>query len=928
MKHFVLAVWLATGPAFAGPVAETGAAPEAADQVVSSPKPGGSDGAASPETGSPTASSIGAPPTAFLSVDLAGAPSGRFELRPYPSGRERALYYLGGEEKAAVLTIDRKTAKTSGLELPLGFWQLIFRADRGGANAELPLTPFKAPRGAGRLPGPAGTRKLEIVDEDGKGVTGALVGQTAFGNPARPWHPAFFRAQSDGRGWVQVPTAFRATLWVLAPGFEPFASHHFENEPPQRIVLIKQAWRTVQLLDRYQKPVAGALLRSRSGVPLGFTGEQGHLEGPFADRTTVLIDDADGRGFRERILRQRTTGELRLQVGRAEPIRGEVVARGSGDTLEGAWVWLAGRPETWRVAERRGQFEIYDFWDDPTSIEADFPGYSSGKVLAGRGDLATIRLAPVDRVLFGKVTDLAGEPLVGARIAVSTQGSKATFTTTTNELGQYRLAGLPYEELWAEASHFSAFPLAKKFSRTFPEVRLDFELERGGFLVGKVVAEFAGPLAQVAVLKVPPGAGDPEPVGWTNDEGEFSIGPQPSGSYTLVFEARGFAKQEISVDLPKNQVEVPLGEIVLVEEFRWGGRVVDEKETPLQGVHIFVWKERLEADTEYAPWRSADAISDSEGRFAIAGLAKGRTIDLELRFEARPPQLFRGVFINEGSDGKDWPVPPGARLEVEVVDPRREPVFAAEVTLPTSDEENMRHWQFSDEDGKVIYPTLAAGTYVVQVKAKGFGIFHSESIELFAGQRRKVLVPLGDGITLEGRVFLPNGEPARGYRVAVAPPGKSDREVEVRVDAEGYYRLEGLPQGQQEIKITGNRFFAVYSQKMELEDPFESLDVTLPKSSSRNLVVLVVDENGRAMSGVEVMVTRPDGVGARQETDHEGMVILSGMPEDKYDVRAAAPDQTWKEASTSLTLDGPTRGVVLALERVPEPEPGSETPEP
>ena len=517
---------------------------------------------------------------------------------------------------------------------------------------------------------------------------------------------------------------------------------------------------------------------------------------------------------------------------------------------------------------------------------------------------------------------------MGARIAVSTQGSKATFTTTTNELGQYRLAGLPYEELWAEASHFSAFPLAKKFSRTFPEVRLDFELERGGFLVGKVVAEFAGPLAQVAVLKVPPRVGDPEPIGWTNDEGEYSVGPLPSGSYTLVFEARGFAKQEISVDLPKNQVEVPLGEIVLVEEFRWGGRVVDEKETPLQGVHIFVWKERLEADTEYAPWRSADAISDSEGRFAIAGLAKGRSIDLEMRFEARPPQLFRGVFINEGTDGKDWPVPPGARLEVEVVDPRREPVFAAEVTLPTSDEENMRQLQFSDEDGKVIYPTLAAGTYVVQVKAKGFGIFHSENIELFAGQRRKVVVPLGDGITLEGRVFQPNGEPARGYRVAVAPPGKSDREVEARVDAEGYYRLEGLPQGQQEIQIRGNRFFAVYSQKMVLEAPFEALDVTLPKSSSRNLVVLVVDDSGRAISGVEVMVTRPDGVGARQETDHEGMVILSGMPEDKYDVRAAAPDQTWKEASTSLTLDGPTRGVVLALERVPEPEPGSETPEP
>lgn len=921
MKHFVLAVLFAAWPVLAGPVAEKGAAPEAADQVVSSPKPGGSDGAASPETVSPTASSIGAPPSAFLSIDLAGAPSGRFELRPYPSGRERALHYLRGEEKAAALTIDRKTARSSGLELPLGFWQLIFRVDRGGGAVELPLTPFKAPRVAGRLPGPAATRRVEIVDEDGKSVAGALVGQTAFGNPARPWHPAFFRAQSDGKGGVQVPTAFRATLWVLAPGFEPYAGHHFENEPPKRIVLVKQAWRTVHLVDRYQQPVVGALLRSRSGVPLGFTDEQGQLEGPFAERTTVLIDDAKGRGFRERIVLQRTTGELRLQVGRAEPIRGEVVARGSGETLDGAWVWLAGRPETWRVAERRGQFEIYDFWDDPTSIEADFPGYSSGKVLAGREDLATIRLAPVDRVLFGKVTDMAGEPLVGARIAVSTQGSKVTFTTTTNELGQYRLAGLPYEELWAEASHFSAFPLSKKFSRTFPDVRLDFELERGGFVLGKVVAEFGGALAQVAVLKVPPGAGDPELLGRTNEEGEFSIGPLPSGSHTLVFEARDFAKLEFSVDLPKNQIEVPLGEIVLKEELRWGGRVVDENETPLQGVRVFVWKERLETDTEYAPWRSADAISDSEGRFVLAGLAKERTIDLEMRIEGRPPQLFRRVVVSESNDGKDWPVPLGARLEVEVVDPRREPVFAAEVTLPTEDEENPRHWQFSDEDGKVIYPTLAAGTYVVQVKAKGFGIFHSENIELFAGQRRKVVVPLGEGITLEGRVFQPNGEPARGYRVAVAPPGKSDREVEARVDAEGYYRIEGLPRGQQEIQITGNRFFAIYKQKMELDAPFESLDVTLPKSSSRNLVVLVVDENGRAMSGVEVMVTRPDGVGARQETDHEGMVILSGMPEDKYDILAAAPDRTWKEASTDMTLDGPTRGVVLVLEKVPEPEP-------
>lgn len=924
MKHFVLAVLLAAGPASADPVVEQSAAPDAALQVVSSPKPEDAAGAAAPESGAATESSIRAPlpPTAFLAVGIAGAPSGRFELRPYPSGREQALHYLRGEETKPTLTIETKAAKATGLELPLGFWKLTFRADRGGGACDLPLTPFKTGRDAGALPGPAGTRRTQVVDEAGKAVAGVLVGQMAFGHAGRPWQPSFFRAESSREGWVEPPQAFRFILWALAPGYEPYAGHFYENDPPRRIVLVKQAWRKVRLIDQFQRPIVGALLKSRSGVPLGFTDEQGELEGPFADRATVLIEDAAGRAFRERIVRQRSTGELRLQAGRPVPLRGEVVARGSGDTLEGAWVWLAERPETWRVAEKRGQFEIYDFWNEPTSIEADAPGYSSAKALAGPDQPATLRLAPVDRVLFGSVLTLTGEPLVGARIAVSSKGRRATWTATTDEQGQYRLTGLPYQELWAEASHPVAFPFTKNFSRTFPEVRLDFELETGSRVFGRVSAENGGMLAQVRVLKASADQRDPELLGITNFEGEYSIGPVPAGKHTLIFELRDFAREELEVIVAKNEPESDAGQIQLREELLWDGRVVDENQQPLEGVRIFAWKKRQEFEIEWPPWRSADAVTDTEGRFVLSGLAKDQVTDLEMRAPERPPQLFDNVGVNESSSGKDWAIALGARLEIEVVDPRRDPVFAAEVTLIRHEGDFMRNWQLSDEDGKVIYTALAAGSLVVEVKAENFGIFRSEEIELFPGQQRKLVAPLGEGITLEGRVFKANGEPARGYWVSLVDPNQSPSRIRARVDTEGYYRLEGLPRGNREIEIAGNHFFEVYKQPMELDVPFESLDVTLPKPSSSRLVVLVVDERGLAMSGVEVRVYRSDGTGLRQETDHEGMVLLSELPADDFTIEALAPDASWKAAKTSAKLESSTSGVVLVLEKVREAEPG------
>src|SRR5262249_6999933 len=95
------------------------------------------------------------------------------------------------------------------------------------------------------------------------------------------------------------------------------------------------------------------------------------------------------------------------------------------------------------LTDTEGRFELAV--RRQSRVRASKTGYSSRDVLAGDGTEVTIRL---DRgaVIAGRVVDETGEPIVqGAVVVESALGSTATLTlrTTTDDRGDYRIAGIP-----------------------------------------------------------------------------------------------------------------------------------------------------------------------------------------------------------------------------------------------------------------------------------------------------------------------------------------------------------------------------------------------------------------------------------------------------------------------------------------------------
>lgn len=872
-----------------------------------------------------------AAPAAFkVSVALPESlEKGQLELRPYPSARERALYFLSGEESkpAQAVALDGKK-RDAGFEVPFGFWLLTYR-DGEGRRLETALAPLETPRELGVLTGPVGAWRLRVIDAQGAPIAGARVGLLPQRGGQEVWRPALRPLETAKDGWVALPRPDpRAELWVLAPGYQPLAAAVQTGELPAQVRLAAKTSLPMQVVDARRRPLAGALLSGGSGQPLGFTDAAGVISGPFDGGDLVWVEDAAGQRFRERVLRLRS-GKLRLQVGRPAPLSGEVVERGAGGRgVPGALVWLDGRPETWRRAGADGEFELFDLAEERSGkvlVAAQAPGYS--RALAPAADAALIlALARADRILLGRVSSEDGEPLEGALVEVANRGRLATWSTRTDGDGRYQLAGLPAGELWAEASRPGYLAAVQALGPAFAEIRLDFTLPVGSLISGRLVSPRGEPLAAASLLLAPRSASEePEPLGRTGADGGFQLGPLAAGRHRLLLAAAGFAHRELSIE-PNGLEPLDLGDVELADEEAFAGRVVDEGGEPLAGATVFVWRgeESRGLLLEWPAWRAPDATSGADGRFALAGLERGETIGIEVRAPGRPPIFEAGIAAGDAGE-RDFVAPLGGSLEIEVVNLARDPLAGVEVTLARLGVDPFENLQLTDADGKVVYPALAAGPFELRLASDSYGVYR-RAIELEAGAGESLQIVLGDeGSMLDGRVFLPDGRPAAGLQIFVDTGEKVwPPPISTSIDELGFYHLEGLPSGTVAVEVSGRGAYApIFRRKLTLDSAQHQLDIELPETSARELEIEVLAEDGRPLEGVAVTIyykTRRGGpvVNLWRRTNADGLALFTEVPQTTYEVVAWPPDGSWKAGETRLRLDAPRTQHRLVMVQSPE----------
>jgi hypothetical protein len=446
------------------------------------------------------------------------------------------------------------------------------------------------------------------------------------------------------------------------------------------------------------------------------------------------------------------------------------------------------------------------------------------------------------------------------------------------------------------------------------------QLQRGAVLSGSVVDPAGVGLANAKlVLKT----GSRTENHSTNDSGEFRLVISP-GPFACIGVGDNFAASaEIRGDLragEKRHVELLLTE---------GGRLIGSVQSVEGKVQSRHW-----VYLHGMNWMMQDSNiqANEAGRFAFEHLTPGTywagvSKDAEA---SRASMTVRKVVEIEA--GETTEVVLGGVNKDEVL--LSGTVFVGGVPAP-----DFRVWGGLNDpttfsQGKAV-ATDDRGTYELSFPGPGPGHF----LVIF-GQQQYALVPIevGQGPLQEFDIHAPNGVLA-GQVVSGVAPAKSKKKIQVRCMPEGFapamtrsltrsllcepdgrFRFENLTPGMYRVEVSGykNRGSAV--QDLEVGMDSEVTDIKLLIGGKGNVIVRVVDPEGRPLEGAHVYAIDMDGVVHNHPlvsaaTNTGGQIKLRKLDLESY--RFFAQHKQWVSKGSAATLINEDKKQVVTLQAIP-----------
>lgn len=281
------------------------------------------------------------------------------------------------------------------------------------------------------------------------------------------------------------------------------------------------------------------------------------------------------------------------------------------------------------------------------------------------------------------------------------------------------------------------------------------------------------------------------------------------------------------------------------------GRVVDPEGRPVSGVVI--WGGGRPGEV-----RQPVATTSSDGTFEFP-----RTNLLPDQLEACRTGWIGTTFTYRGSV-PGYPVTvrmrPAGRIAGRVVDESGAPVAGARIdttfagwgpgcVIFHSCEGHPRIRDgWSDDDGYFAFESMEPGWFKLQVGASGFLPVPALRHKVEAGGGGDDLeIVLSRGLILEGSVRDADGNPIEGAGLSREAWGSSDS---VQTDAEGRFRMSGIPPGRHQI-IAAHPERGWIEQEVEL-DRNRSLDLRMPPTTLVRGLVMAHDGGVVAKAGLSI----------------------------------------------------------------------------
>lgn len=734
--------------------------------------------------------------------------------------------------------------------------------------------------------------EVRVLRKDGRPAAGAWVLLTT-GSPdlvrtLRPdgWQVDSRLRRTDADGRVKLPRVAGETVKVhaFAPDSRRAAATVPAGTARTELVLEPSAGgRTVEVRAPSSAPVAGIAISSGSPAwPLGVTDSNGRLtvpadtEGPF----DLLL--ADGRRYKlESLPSAVDLPALRL-------LEGKVLDATSRKPLAWALVWPGDDPGNLTFTGPGGAYTVAERTGGGAWVQVEAGGFqpASANLPQGAARIPTLALSPA-RTLAGRVVDKGGAPLGGVVLTVA--GRKAAFRldraasrALSDAEGRFLLRGLAPAPSYDLAARRTGYRAVQATVAAGGEVRL--VLERARSAHGVVVDARKRPLAgvEVTVRPSPAGSGpDGAATVLTDGRGRFEVLALPAGRVDLEARRQGFAPTFVpGVAVAPGPGPANLGTLTLLSGVRIEGRVADTAGRPLAGAGAWLTEEgRAQAGT--LRQREPDVKTDEAGRFALADLPPGRRVNVLVAREGYVPSWVAGV---EAPTARPLAVvlEPASRLRGRVEDASGEPVPEANVRLRPAPpppgtvglvprrSENTADVQ-AGGDGTFLFAEVAPGAVTLEASAEG--LVPSDPVEVRVppgGEVQDVVLVLGRGADVGGWITA-GGEPVGGARVRIDL-------VQAESDAEGRYRLAGVPPGSKTL-VLSHPAYKGRTQQVDVQPGENRVDLMLERGAT--VSGRVVDESGAPRLGAELTLKN------RSERGPRGYRASSG-PGGRFEILAVA----------------------------------------